>query len=259
MRIREWTALLLAAGGASCAGAPAEGPSELRLRAAGPLDSRFVHLRPDGTFQFYFRAHFATREGLRGTWRPTGPDAAALRCDRWSRQVVSDAFRVRFGAEWEGQRARVLEAVETLLRDHPAQARFTREELENTGTWDEERELVTGREMVTVVPISVLEESVPRADVEKLVAAIGAYERLGDPHEVHLRLHRHRGVEFAEWTDWSAYEDPVPLASIREEIDRLAPGETLADVWVTLEKEAFEQELFQGRSFKFFKRPARDR
>jgi hypothetical protein len=247
---------VLAAWGVSCSGSrPAEAPpEEFYFRSAGPLDSRYLHLRPDGTFQFYFRAHFATQEGLHGTWRRTGDATAALRCEHWSRQVLCDPIRVRFGSRWADHRRLVRDGLEAVLKDHPGQASFERDELENAVTWDEERELLTGREIVTVLPLSVLEERVPRAALERTLAALEGYEQGGDPHEIHVRLHRHRSIEFVEWIDWSAYNDPRPTASVRAEIETLEPGETLADVWTRLSREEYERELLRGEPFKFFKR-----
>ena len=258
MRIGPAAAAVLGLWAASCsggAGRPAAPAEERFYRAAGPLDSRYLHLRPDGTFQFYFRAHFTTRLGLNGSWRGTGPDTAALRCEHWSRQVLCDPIRVRFGSQWANHRRIVREGLEAVLKDHPGQASFEREALENAVTWDEERDLVTGPEIVTVVPLSVLEERVPRAALERLLVALDGYEGEGDPHEVHLRIHRHRSVEFVEWIDWSAYNDPRPPASVRAEIDLLEPGEMLADVWTRLSREDYERELLRGEPFKFFKRP----
>jgi hypothetical protein len=257
--MKPWVAVLGGVWLASCSGGAEEPPpaGEVHLRCAGPLDSRFLHLQADGRFQFYFRAHFKTSLGLEGTWRRTGPDAAALRCEHWSRQVVCDPFRVRFGSQWADHRRLVRDGILAVLRDHPGQVSFGRQELEDAVTWDEERPLVTGPELVTVLPLSVLEESVPRGAVERLLGALDDYEKSGDPREVHIRLHRHRGVEFVEWLDWSAYEDPVSPAAVRAEIEQLESGETLADVWVVLGKAAFERELFQGQSFKFFKRPGK--
>ncbi len=254
MTFRTGWAGVLALWGASCAGAPGGPGEEIYFRCAGPLDSRYLHLRADGSFQFYFRAHFTTRLGLSGTWRRTAPDAAALRCEQWSRQVLADPVRIRFGSPWPRHRALVREGLERVLREHPDRAAFERGELEEEVTWDEERELVTGREVVTVVPLSVLEERVPRSAVERAIAALDAYEQGGDPREVQVRIHRHRSTEFVEWIDWSAYNDPRPPSSVREEIERLEPGETLADVWTVLAREDFERELLRGEPFKFFKR-----
>jgi hypothetical protein len=256
-------AAVLAALAGSCAGepAPAAPPEEeLHFRSARPLDARYLHLRADGSFRFYFRARFSTTEGLRGTWRRGGPGGAVLRCDRWSRQVVSGPVRVRFGGEWEKQRPRVRGALAELLLKHPGRAAFTRDELEETGTWEEEREVLPGRrERVAVLPISALEESVPRAAVEKVIEALDAYGRAEDPHEVHVRFHRHRSVEFVEWVDWSAYGDPVSVESIRAGLDGLQAGETPADVWVRLSKEDFDRELFGGESFRFYMPPRREK
>ncbi len=259
---RAAAAALLAA--ASCAAEPAPAPAppgeEMHFRCARPLDARYLHLRADGTFQFYFRARFTTSEGLRGTWRRGGPGGAVLRCDWWSRQVVCGPIRVRFGSEWKRQRPLVRAALASFLGERAGRGSFSREELEETGTWDEEREVVPGvRERVTVVPISALAESVPREAVEMALAALDAYGRDEDPRDVHVRFHRHRSVEFVEWIDWSAYDDPRSPEEIRAELDRVQPGETPADVWMRVEKQDYERELFGGESFRFYMPPRREK
>jgi hypothetical protein len=242
---------------AGCAAAaPEDAPApELRFRSAGPLDVRFVELKADGAFQFYSRARFTTVKGLAGTWRRTAPDALALRCERWSRQVVVDGLRVRFGSAWEAQRPRVREALAAYLNRHPDRADFARDELEEVGCWSEERDLPGGRDFVTVIPIAVDGERATRSALEALLAALDAYGREGDPHEVHARLHRHRGTEFLEWLDWSGYADPVPVADVKAAIERLEPGEQLADVWTALGPREWNAELWQGERFRFYKTP----
>jgi hypothetical protein len=245
------TALLAACS----AGAPPEAPADsaLRFRCAGPLDVRFLEMRADGAFQFYSRAHFTTARGLAGTWTRSGPDALSLRCERWSRQVVCGSLRVRLGSAWEGQRPRIREAVAAFLAKHPDRPDFSREELEDVGCWEEEREVPAGRALVTVVPIAALDERAPRVEVERLLPALDAYGRGEDPHVVHARLHRHRGLEFLEWLDWSAYGDPVSLDAVKASLDRLAPGEQPSGVWTALGAREFDVELWRGDRFRYFK------
>jgi hypothetical protein len=245
---------------ASCAGGEPAPPSappaeEFWFRCAGPLDVRFLHLDPAGGFQFYDRARFATTKGLAGSWRRGGADVLALRCERWSRQAVCGGLRVRFGSAWERQRPGVRSALHEFLAAHPGRERFGQEELEALGCWEEERDLPGGRERVTVIPVSSGPDGAARAEVEGLVRAIDDYGRDGDPHEVHARLHRHRGVEFLEWVDWSGYADPVSPAEVRAAIERLEPGEQLADVWTGLGSREIDRELFWGDRFRFFKAP----
>jgi hypothetical protein len=229
----------------SCAHAPAPTGEEVFLRLAGPLDSWHLHLRADGTFQFYRAEHFQVLEGLEGTWRRTGPESAALHCDRWARLVVSEPIRVRLGRDWQTHRAHIRKALETFLAEHAGRPTFTKDELEETATWDEKD--------VTHIPISATEDVVPRAAVEKVILLLEAYDR-EDPREVHVRFHRHRSIEFMEWLDWSGYTDPVSPAAIRAEIDRLAPGETPADAWVRLAREEVEREFSGKDGLRFFKR-----
>lgn len=255
--MRKTSALLAALLGFSCAGGPAApAPAEERcFRLAGTLDSWYLHLRADGAFSFYLLSHFAAQEGLTGFWRPAGSDGATLRCDRWSRLIVADPIRVRLGREWDKQVPRIRAALAAFLHDQAGAEHFSKDELEEVGTWEEDRPL--GK--VTVLPIMVLEDRVPRSAVEKVLAAIDRYGRGEDPREVHVRFHRHRSVEFLEWLDWSGYRDPIPLAEMKAQVERLGAGESAEDVWVRMGREQFERDLEQRDGLRFLMKPRPDR
>lgn len=242
----------------SCAGDPPSStlPEEHCFRLAGPAESWYLHLRPDGTFAFYLLSHFAAQEGLTGYWRRTGEDGATLRCARWSRLIVADPIWVRLGREWEKQIAHIRTSLLAFLRDRAAAESFARDELEAAATWQEDRPL--GK--VTVLPIAVQTDRVPRAAVEKVLEQIDRYGRGGeDPREVHVRFHRHGPVEFMEWLDWSGYRDRIPLAELKAQVERLGPGESPEDVWMRMAREQFEKDLEQRDGLRFLLRPRPDR
>ncbi len=255
--MRRGLALLAALLTSSCAGASSSPTlaEEHCFRLAGALDSWVLHLRPDGTFSFYLLSHFAAQEGLTGFWRPTGEDGATLRCDRWSRVIVADPIRVCLGRDWEKQLPHIRTALATFLRDRAAAESFSRDALEEVGTWEEDRP--PGK--VTVLPIIALEDRVPRAAVEKVLVAIDRYGRGEDPREVHVRFHRHRSVEFMEWLDWSGYRDRIPLEEMRAQVERLGPGESAEDVWMRMGRDRLEKELQQRDGLRFILKPRPDR
>ena len=255
--MRRSVAFLAVLLSASCAGGPATpAPAEERcFRLAGTLDSWVLHLRPDGTFSFYLLSHFSAQEGLTGSWRPTGEDGATLRCERWSRVIVADPIRVCLGREWEKQLTHIRTSLATFLRGRAAAESFSRDELEEVGTWEEDRP----PRKVTVLPIMSLEDRVPRAAVGKVLEAIDRYGRGEDPREVHVRFHRHRSVEFMEWLDWSGYRDPIPLAEMKAQVQRLGPGESSEDLWMRMGRDRLEKELQQRDGLRFILKPRPDR
>ncbi len=211
-----------------------------------PLESRLLHLRADGVFRLYVRTLPMTKEALRGTWTIGGERVAVLRCDQWAHMVVRSPLRIRFGTDWARQVPHVRTSIAAYLREHPGQADFSREELEEVGTW----ETLVGGEQAIVMPIGLESERVTRAELEAVLPALDAYRDGGDPRDVRVRLHRHRETEFLEWVDWSGYVEPQPLERIRATIDRLGKDEELRDVWVRLTPEEFHREL-GGDGFRY--------
>ena len=244
-------ALLLAALG-GCATAVAEPPpsrppgQELFYSLPSPLEARLLHMTADGVFHIYVRTLPMTKEALRGTWSISGERAAVLRCDQWAHMVVQAPVRIRFGTEWAKQVPHVRASIAEYLRDHPGRPDFSREEMEEVGTW----ETVVAGEKATVMPIGLDTERVTRAELEAVLPALDAYQGGGDPRDVHIRLHRHKETEFLEWVDWSGYVEPQPLEKIRATIDRLGKDEELRDVWVRLTPEEFYREL-GGDGFRY--------
>lgn len=233
-----------------CAAPPPAAPEapgrDLYYTLPSPLEARFLHLRADGVFRLYVRALPVTKEALRGTWRVTGDTSAALRCERWSHMVVRPPVRVRLGTDWARQVSHVRTSIADFLREHPGRPDFSREELEDVGNW----ETLVGGEKALVIPIGLDTPRVARGDLEAILPELDAYREKGDPREVHVRLHRHKGKEFLEWLDWSGYVEPRPIDAIRAAIDTLGRDEVLKEVWVRLSPEDFHREL-GGDGFRY--------
>jgi hypothetical protein len=212
---------------------------DLYYTLPAPAQSRFLHLAADGVFHLYVRSLPMTTEALRGTWRVDGETQAVLRCERWSHMTVVPPVRVRFGTDWAAQVPHVRTSIADFLREHPERGDFSREELEDVGNW----ETRVGGEAALVIPIGIDVPRVSRRELEAVLPALDAYRESGDPREVRVRLHRHRGTEFLEWLDWSGYVEPRPLAAIHEAIERRGRDEILKDVWVRLSPDEFRREL----------------
>jgi hypothetical protein len=225
---------------------PAPPGQDLYYSLPSPLEARLLHLGADGVFRLYVRTLPMTKEALRGTWTISGDRTATLRCDQWAHMVIRPPVRIRFGNDWSKQVPHVRASIAAHLRENPGRAAFSREEMEDVGTW----ETVVGGEKAIVMPISLDVEQVSRADLEAVLPALDAYRDGGDPREVHVRLHRHGEVEFLEWLDWSGYVEPQPLERIRASIDALSKDEELREVWVRLTPEAFRREL-GGDGFRY--------
>ncbi len=240
--------VLLALGGcATAVAAPPPPPGQdLYYSLPSPLEARLLHLRADGVFRLYVRTLPMTKEALRGTWTIHGERTAVLRCEQWAHMVVKPPVRIRFGTEWDRQVPHVRTSIADYLREHPERPDFSREEMEDVGTW----ETLVGGEKATVMPIGLDVERVTRAELEAVLPALDAYRDGGDPREVRVRLHRHKDTEFLEWVDWSGYVEPQPLETIRATIDRLGKDEELRDVWVRLTPEEFSREL-GGDGFRY--------
>lgn len=239
---RLWILLL-----AGCSTPPAPPPGrDLYYSLPSPLEARFLHLRADGVFRLYVRALPMTKEALRGTWRVNGDTRAVLRCEQWSHMVVHPPVRVRFGNDWSTQVPHVRTSIADFLRENPGRADFSAAELEDVGNW----ETVVGGEKALVIPIGLDTPRVTREDLAAVLPALDAYRTSGDPREVHVRLHIHKGKEFLEWLDWSGYVEPRPLAEVRAAIDTLGKDEVLKDVWIRLTPEEFHREL-GGDGFRY--------
>jgi hypothetical protein len=221
---------------------------------AGPLESWVIHLGSEGTFRTLFATHFTAEEGLRGTWRPAGADRATLRCDRWSRMIVSGPLRVRFGRPWEEQRPKIRKGLEAFLRAHPA-ATFSSAEIEEVAAWEE----VRGSESVTVIPLSSLTDRVSREELEQVVPLLESYATTDDPREVHVRFGTHRGVEYLEWVDWGGYTEPSTSREIHARIDAAAPGGTVPDVWVRVPPAEGEGRDSGREGLHYYQAPRRDK
>ncbi|HEX7901214.1 MAG TPA: hypothetical protein VF950_25880 [Planctomycetota bacterium] len=226
--------------------APPPPGRDLYFTLPSPLEARFLHLRADGVFRLYVRTLPMTKEALRGTWRVADDTGAVLRCDQWAHMVVRPPVRVRFGSDWARQVPHVRTSIADFLRERPAQADFSREELEDVGNW----ETVVGGEKAMVIPIGLDTPRVARADLEAVLPRLDAYRASGDPRDVHVRLHRHKDTEFLEWLDWSGYVEPRPIEEIRATIDGLGKSEVLREVWVRLTPEEFHREL-GGDGFRY--------
>lgn len=239
--------LLLAALG-GCATAVADPPPgrDLYYSLPSPLEARLLHLRADGVFRLFVRTLPMTKEALRGTWRVTGEQSAALRCEQWSHMVVLPPVRIRFGNEWARQVPHVRSSIAGYLAEHALRQEFSEAEMEDVGTW----ETVVGGEAATVIPISLDGGKASRAQLEAALPLLDAYAAAGDPREVKIRLHRHKDVEFLEWLDWSGFVEPRTLEQIRTSIDTLGKDEELKDVWVRLTPEEFQREL-GGDGFRY--------
>jgi hypothetical protein len=163
---------------------------DLYYTLPAPAQSRFLHLAADGVFHLYVRSLPMTTEALRGTWRVDGETQAVLRCERWSHMTVVPPVRVRFGTDWAAQVPHVRTSIADFLREHPERGDFSREELEDVGNW----ETRVGGEAALVIPIGIDVPRVSRRELEAVLPALDAYRESGDPREVRVRLHRHRGT-----------------------------------------------------------------
>jgi hypothetical protein len=122
-------------------------------------------------------------------------------------------------------------------------------------TWEETR----GSESVTVIPLSVLDERVSRAELERLIPLLESYATADDPREVHVRFGNHHGVEYLEWVDWGGYAEPLTSAELRARIDQAVPGEAIPDVWVRVPPSGEKGPAPGEDGLRFFQAPRRDK
>src|SRR4030095_16613171 len=144
--------------------------------ANGPLDSRLLHLRADGTFSFYLRTHFTIEERGKGTWRREPSGEFGLE-GGWRRHVIREPLDIGgFGGKSGPTLMEIRKDISDFMKSQ-TRSTFSADESQQVGTGDIEEQSEGRTFRYTLVPISVHGKTVTRKDLEGLIEAIDAHSR----------------------------------------------------------------------------------